>query len=337
MKKKKTHPAVKVLSLFIPLLLILLFLILRNIAGFRTGSDTKYGAVCMTIFQGKIFYQWCVFNPDGSVRDSDITMWKPYIWEKDDHVKLLLTTTDPEMLGLNEKKDYFNRYYRCYDFPPDGGDMEEGFPDIPEISNNLKLDFHAVSKMKTNSPYVEVYDCSFHHVPWYYYIAFDVDHEEAQNEFSDTLPEVQEQPNGKLHIIYTSHYDHTERLSIFDPQGEDFSYDYILYENRTVFLEDHVGDFYFTPDAYHHAHTDHFINTEPCEILTSLEDVYFRARNEISIPYSLVTFCRQGILYPSYWKVTFSQMDHPEKESQTVYLTGEGITVLLLDGKPSET
>ena len=176
----------------------------------------------------------------------------------------------------------------------------------------------------------------------YGWAVYDAWGEELWSSFSITKPEVI-QSGEEISLIYTARDEIQESVYLFWPREGKRSYDYHLYENGTVYVEQLMKDFnfYFIDYDNQIADRNNFVNTEPCGELHPLDEVYLRAKKEINIPYSLVTFRADYILNSEeesvdfrYWEVTFSQMDNPEGKTQIVYLTGDGKTVLILDGTP---
>ena len=78
---------------------------------------------------------------------------------------------------------------------------------------------------------------------------------------------------------------------------------------------------------------NHFVNTDTVEELISLDDVYARAKREVNIDYSLVTFYHDNVF--SEWEVKFSDRENSEKW-QMICMTDEGKTELILNGETVE-
>jgi hypothetical protein len=65
-------------------------------------------------------------------------------------------------------------------------------------------------------------------------------------------------------------------------------------------------------------------------------DAYLRAKNEVSIPYDLVTFrfdfrITNGYAQVDRWEVTFSTKDDPTAQNAIVYMDGDGVTELVVE------
>ena len=337
--RRKTHPVVKVLSLLIPILLIALFAVLRDIAGFRVGSDTDFGVVCKLNYQGQKGYHWYILNEDGTVKDDDITTAKPYIWQDGNRISLALQDHD----GKDFEADMFFQNAEFLNYYLDNDDVDTIPQEVPTISKKLKLKSQKIEKIKSGSEYVKLYQLTVPEIEdsLYSWAVCDAWGEELWDEFSTTLPEVIPQDDGSIQLFYTERDENQESVRIFYPQESDFSHDYHTDENRTIFIEQAFDGFNFYMINYEEtlAKTENFINNSPADEIRFIDDAYFRAKNEVTIPYSCVTF-RSDFAVGSdevvfrFWEVTFSQMDNPDGETQTVYLDGNGKTVLILDGKP---
>ena len=335
--RRKTHPVVKVLSLLIPILLIALFVVLRDIAGFRVGSDTDFGAVYKMNYQGQTCYHWYIFNEDGTVRDDDFTTAEPYIWQDGNRVSLILQ----EHEGLDYRTLYFQNA-EFLNYYLDNEEFDTVPQEVPEISRKLKLKSQKIEKITSGSEYVKLYRLTVPEVQedLYLWAVNDAWDEEIWSDISKTKPEVISE-NDEIRLFYTERDENQESLRIFNPQESWCSHDYHTEENRTVFIEQAFEDFNFYQISYENqlAHTEHFVNQTACEKICSIDDAYFRAKNEVKIPYSKVRFRSDFVIGSDevvfrFWEVTFSQMDNPDGEMQTVYLDGDGKTVLILDGKP---
>ena len=105
MLKRKTTPAVKVLSLIIPVLLLGVIVLCRDIAGYRAGSDTEFGAVYRIMFQGGTMWKWYVFNRNGTIREQALTKETPYIFQNDDRITVILQK-EGGIYGETEYRNY---------------------------------------------------------------------------------------------------------------------------------------------------------------------------------------------------------------------------------------
>ncbi len=334
---RKTHPVVKVLSLLIPILLIALFSVVKDIAGFRVGSDTDFGAVYKLKYQGQTLYHWYIFNEDGTVRDDDFTTAEPYIWQDGNRVSLILQ----EHEGLDYKTLYFQNA-EFLNYYLDNEEFDTVPQEVPEISRKLKLKSQKIEKITSGSEYVKLYRLTVPEVQedLYLWAVNDAWDEEIWSDISKTKPEVISE-NDEIRLFYTERDENQESLRIFNPQESWCSHDYHTEENRTVFIEQAFEGFNFYQISYDNlsADTEHFVNQTACDKIRSIDDAYFRAKNEVKIPYSEATFRSDFVIGEDdvnfrFWEVTFSQMDNPDGETQTVYLDGDGKTVLILDGKP---
>lgn len=338
---RNTHPAVKVLSLLIPILIIALILVLRDIAGFRIGSDTDFGVVCKLNFQGQKGYHWYILNKDGTVKDDDFTTAEPYIWQDGNRISLALQEHDGEKFP----SDMFFRNAEFLNYYLDNEEIDTVPQEVPAISKKLEVRSEKIEAVESGSEYVKINRFVVPEIQnsLYSWAVCDAWGEELGNEFSTTLPEVIPQDNGSIQLFYTERDENEESVQIFNPQESDFSHSYHTEKNRTVFIEQAFEYFNFYMINYDEsiARRENFVNNDFIEEICSIEDAYVRAKNEVTIPYSLVTFRCDFIINDEYqkvdfwfWEVTFSQMDNPDGEAQTVYLDSLGKTILILDGKP---
>ncbi|GEM_PF-3555017 len=335
---RKTHPAVKVLSLLIPILLIALFAVLKDMAGFRIGSDTDFGVVCKLNYQGQKGWHWYILNEDGTVKDDDITTAEPYIWQDGNRISLILQ----EHEGMDYKTLYFqNAEFRNYYLNNDEIDFTPA--EVPTISKKLKIKSEKIETVKSGSEYVRINRFVVPDIQnsLYSWAVCDAWGEELWDEFSTTLPEVIPQDDGSIQLFYTERGENQESVRIFNPQESDFSHDYRTEKNRTVFIEQAFEYFNFYMIEYDEklARRENFVNHDFAEEIRSIDAAYLQAKNEVTIPYSLVTFRCDFIINAEsvdfwFWEVTFSQMGNPDGEAQTVYLDALGETMLILDGKP---
>ena len=348
MKKRKTHPVVRVLSLLIPISLIFLFLLLRDIAGFRIGSDTDYGAVCVTRYQGETLYSWYVFREDGTVREWDITEAEPYIWQEGNRISVMLQEHDGNGKDWDSDMFFQNAYYVNYYLDTD--EITRGAFEPPSISSRLKRKSFRAVPIESGSEYVTVYQLSNEPIPLYYWKVWDSDDEELWYDYSMTPPVVSEQSavqwDGEISVTYTTHDSTSESLRLFCPETYDISCEYhverIPQDNRRILIAQATQSFNFQYLEYDSeiARTENFVNTEESpefrQESVPLDTVMHRAEQEVSIPYTLVLFrydfsIRGDNVISNYWEATFS---NAKGQLQTVYLDGTGKTVLLLDGRP---
>ena len=150
------------------------------------------------------------------------------------------------------------------------------------------------------------------------------------SEESETAPEVQEDDEN-FTIFYTQ-----EGMPLcmeFDPVNSESSYNYALFEDGTVYVEQLID--WLQPEDYDDTdkimQESGFINTEPAEEITGCNAAYLRAKNEVTIPYDLVTFKGQvgsGNIYR--WMVTFSMKNNSDAPAQSVFMGEDGVTFLIL-------
>jgi len=336
---RKTHPVVKVLSLLIPILIIALILVLRDIAGFRIGSDTDFGAVCKLNYQGQSLYHWYIFNEDGTVKDDDITTAEPYIWQDGNRISLALQERD----GKDFKSDMFfqNAEFQYYYLDDDEIDLTP--VEVPAISKKLEVRSEKIEAVESGSEYVRINRFVVPEIQnsLYSWAVCDAWGEELWDDFS-TIPPVVIADGDEIELFYQERDENQESVMIFHPQDGHFSHSCHTEENRTVYVEQAMEIFDFPSMEYDEkfAETENFVNTDTCQKICSVDDAYLRAKNEVTIPYDLVTF-RTDFAIPNhevefrYWEVTFSSLKKfPNSKIQTVYLTGDGKTVLILNGKP---
>ena len=81
--------------------------------------------------------------------------------------------------------------------------------------------------------------------------------------------------------------------------------------------------------------TTGFVNTKPVD-LEDCNSAYMHAKNEITIPYDLVTFrfdfrLQNNIAEIIGWEVTFSTKDDPTAPKEIVYMNGDGVTELVVE------
>ena len=333
-EKKGIHPIVLVFSILIPLaVLFWWFALYGNDMLTDCGSDTEYGAVYRTKYQGHTVYQWYIFEKDNSVKDYGISAEKPYIYQDGDGICLML---QGDYHGNDTPVEVVN-----YSFGKEETEfLSHNLYDRPEHSNALKVGNNRPKTIETGVPYVEVVDYSLYDVPLFLWTVYDTDGEIIWDGEAKYFPQFVMHDN-----IVTLRYqeDGLNLYQEFYPEESDFSHSYSLYENDSIYVE-HLMDWLPTPwiPPYDNsiAQNDGFVNVDSTEIV-GVDEAFQRAKSEVSIPYSLVTFrvitdiSNEDCPVPL-WEVTFSQRDDPNGAVQTVYMDGNGITLLILNGKPKK-
>lgn len=325
---------------FLFLLLLLTVLLWYLYFCGSVGSSTKYGAVYKTKFQGETLYQWYVFGTDGSVVDYGMTTDKPHISEDNGRVDLVLKSEDGAFMDVT---NYFL----------DSGMVDHSIYGHSEqfSEGRLKLGRNKGIPMKSGSSYAEVMDFTLHDIPFYCWCVRDTDGEYLWDGTSTVPPEIREvsaPPEASLclTIVYVYYTENgTDLCQVFYPRESDFSHVYSMYEDRTVLVEHltELFDWYRLTYDESLAKTDGFVNVYRDKEITTVDDAYLRAKEEVTIPYSIVTFrfdinTEFEILW---WEVTFSQKregsffpDDTDGQVQTVYMDKYGVTQLILNGEP---
>lgn len=331
MLKRKTTPAVKVLSLIIPVLLLGVIVLCRDIAGYRAGSDTEFGAVYRIMFQGGTMWKWYVFNRNGTIREQALTKETPYIFQNGDRITVILQ---------KEGGIYGETEYRNYSLEnPDAEVTEVHYSDVPEISEKLNIYYCWAKKLNTGNEYVKFYQFSNKKMPakLYGWNAFDKQGKFIWGAFSETEPEILVHSEQEYGIIFQLEGEQKETAMFVNPETGDTSHFYHLEENGTVFTEQVVHQMQGLTEQVIHQNINsqekHFVNTDTVEELISLDDVYARAKREVNIDYSFVTFYHDNVF--SEWEVKFSDRENSEKW-QIICMTDEGKTELILNGKTVE-
>ncbi len=298
------------------------------------GSSTEHGAVYQTKFLGRTCYQWYIFGTDGSVIDYGFTTNKPHISEDNGRVDLVLyEEIDDSFVNIT---NYFL----------DTGTVDHAIYEHSEqfSEGRLKLGRNKGVPVESGSSYAEVVDFTLHDMPFYCWCVRNTDDEILWGGTSTVLPEITEvpaPPEASLCLEIVSVYyteDGTDSCQVFYPRESDFSHAYSVYEDRTVYAEHLTDTFLWNTLAYDEslARTDDFVNVYRDKEIITIDDAYLRAKNEVTIPYSLVTFRidTNADFEIICWEVTFSQKDNAEGQIQTVYMDKYGVTQLILDGRP---
>ena len=327
---KNNSSAVKVLLMILIVIIfpigIYLFWNFGNVMQ-KVGSVTDYATVYSYRIAGKTLYRYEIRNDEGVIDRSDISVAVPYIWQEGDQVRLHV-------------KEDGEVYIFDYDLPT--GTFTRSTADYVFLDPFSKIQKVKTVKLDTNCKNALVYDISAQGEPsWLWYATESGDKtglnlfaskSEDENcwgwsEESTTAPRVETYDDG-FTIFYTQ--DGLSLCKEFDTKNRSSSYEYALFEDGRVYVEQAIDT--MQPEDYPDdtAKTSDFVNTEPIEI-ADCNAAYLRAKAEVTIPYDLVTF-RANVdlraMKMSYWAVTFSQKNDPTNGTyQTVHMDGEGRTI----------
>ena len=281
----------------------------------RVGSVTPNAKVYAFPLGNMTGYRYVLYRDDEIVYRSIVEDVPPYIFEHDG------------IFVISQGDGYTNA--ETYDPKNDSWGSER----VTGFLNPFAKTQHLITKpvYAGESNCACAWDISAGDGGLWYWAVNDTQGELIWDGTSETPPEF-EGDDTFLTVYYTE--EGQEFCYEFAPESGWRSYDYALYENRTVYVEQ-LTDFFtlYYMEFPESARTTGFVNTEPTE-LTDCNSAYFRAKAEVSIPYDLVTFRFELHGYDiENWEVTFSQKDDPEGAAQTVYMTGDGVTICVLDGR----
>lgn len=342
-EKKHLLPAKKMLLLLLMIALVGAgYMVYDYLGASRSGSSSKLGEVYATSFCGRKFYVYYLEDRNGNVLMHGMSDDKPYIFEQGDTVSITFSER-----GLGTDKEYWTGTYDLNQNPAVLMDETAKRPVLDPLTYTRHSRFQETD---LGTPYVKAKDISLHgHALWHWAMV-DAEKETQWFEGSRTLPEVVQ--NGRmLTVYYTGYEDENYAANVdgqalcmdFDPLDGWYSHDYALYEDGTVRVEhamDGFSNFNVLYDEWQEK-KDGFVNTEPVDDPDNFygcDMLYERAKAEVTKPYSLVTFRvdlsigedPRILLY----EVTFWGDPEDDSSATTVYMTPDGVTTRVLDGRP---
>ena len=297
----------------------------------RVGSATEYATVYQVKYEGLTGYCYEVHNETKTIYRSMIES-QPYIFQdgRDVIVKLQYAdeyyfyNLDTEKERVVTRKEYEELFPIKWYYPFTTVEKTQITKLNPEMDDVLVLE--AVSK----------YDAH-----WYWFVT-NPDAGMNEDPFwfdgeSETLPVCTQEGDIRT-IFYTE--EGQSRCKEFNSKTGWDSYAYNLYDDNKVYVErlTDIMDYYAVMnDALNsgsNLKTTGFVNTQPVNII-DCNDAYMHAKNEVTIPYDLVTF-RFDFRLPNNiaeiigWEVTFSTKDDPTAPKEIVYMNGDGVTELVV-------
>ena len=341
-EKKQMSPAKKMLLLLIPILLVAVgYGVYDYLGGSRVGSSTKLGEVYTTRFCGFKCYVWYLEDRHGNVLTHGIGTDRPYIYEVGDTVSI--TFSEP---GLGFDNDWWTD---TYDLTQNPASVMEETAERPMLDLLTYTGHKKFQKVEVGSEDIPVIDISLHEHPLYHWGMVGKDGELEWFDGSPTVPELKGD-DSHIEVYYTGYDDPNyacgeqgmPSMRWFEPENGYFSDEFVLVEDGAVRLRMAADTFHAANIVYDEsrARYDGFVNTEPAahpEEL-GLVQLYELAKKEVTKPYSLVEF-RFQIGYgvnPEIYNNEVAFIDDPDDRStgQTVYMDAQGVTWMVLDGRP---
>ena len=322
MKHTKTSPVIFLLVIAALLLPVSGYLF-WNFSGILpvVGSVTDHATVRSYRVGSTTLYSYTIRNDSEILESSELSEYIPYLWEKDGHV--LLREMDGGEVYL-------------YDYDLTTGSMT-GCDSMPLFMNPFStLEKNRPVPIETGVSNVKFYEISDQGKTRWYWEAEDSDGKTAWDWCgeSETKPEASENET-RFTVFFTE-----EGMPLcreFDLESGVCSHDFSLYEDGRVYVEQAIGSMppYLYPDDS--VLSARYVNTEPTEI-EGCNDAYQIAKNEVTIPYDLVTFCGNVNIQECMidrWAVCFFFFFKPDAAVQTVYMDGHGVTLWVSEERPS--
>ena len=291
----------------------------------RAGSITGYGTVHQCEINGMKCYHYTIRNDEGIIFDSGLGSVQPYIF---------LDGRDVIVLGNGRTGGYSYDLDTGEEKPFTYDEYKEKYP-FKLLSPFTKVEKVEPVKIDTGTDDIIAYDMSAIRENYWIWSARTYkisDNEKSADEFrffntSASKPVFQVNDN-----VWTIYYTEggLHKCQEYDSESRKISYDYVLYEDDSVYVEQLTELFHIWQIASDEDHivTAGFVNTEPASI-KDCNDAYLIARREVDIPYNLVTFRIDVSSEIEFWEVTFSQKEDQDATAMAVYLNKQGITEMI--------
>ncbi|MBQ9696859.1 MAG: hypothetical protein IJV58_10615 [Oscillospiraceae bacterium] len=213
-EKRKTHPAVRILLLLIPIAVIALAGWLYTIAGVRVGSESEYGKVYRIRYQGHTGWQWYLFDRSGNLIASDIDQTMPYIYDDGQTVYVVFyNMPTPEKLWYDDCED-----------TAVGADLDTGelcwdvMQERPDFCGMTQWKSYRPKELESPSEFVTLLDLTQENIPYYYFMVKNTEHKILYDADSEALPEIAWQDDETL--IVTPVWDGEPHPMDFEPYVE---------------------------------------------------------------------------------------------------------------------
>lgn len=226
--KRKTHPAVMVLSLLIPIALIAALAFLYSIVGVRVGSESEYGRVYRVRLMGHTGWQWYLYDRSGNVVISDIDAELPYIYDDGQTVYAVFYDRPTLQEPWYDENEAF-----CVSVSLDTGETGYAVPENrldyhgnaipnnrPELCGHVQWTAYQPNKIPTSTEFVEIWDMTQEDVPCYFFLVTGSDGKELYSAESEAVPEVYWQDEETL--IVTPVWDGEPHPMDFEPYEDHF-------------------------------------------------------------------------------------------------------------------
>lgn len=296
----------------------------------RVGSVTEYATVFQVQYNGATGYCYEIHNETETIYRSPIDT-APYIRQsgRDVIVKLqgadeyYIYNLDTEKERVITMDEYEEKYPILWYYPFTYLEKRQFTELNPENDDVLVLE--------ASSSFDDY---------WYWFIKDHYGDSDEQLFWlgeSETLPECTRE--GDIRTVFFTEEGQT-RCKEFNSKTGWESHIYNLYDDNKVYVEQltDILNYYdgMYDDLYSNRNvkTTGFVNTKPVKI-GDCNEAYMHAKNEVSIPYDLVTFrfdfwIENNIAQVDRWEVTFSTKDDPTAPNAVVYMNGDGVTELVV-------
>ena len=318
MKKRSGVSFAFILVLMIVCLVIAAYLVWNVGLHHQGGSMTPYADVYSFQVENAPGWRYVLRNDNGILYRSGLCLEPVYIYEENGTLIVL------DAPGSESAE--------CYDLATGEAWTQQEFVwrnPFAKTKNIITKPIYA-----GNSRHAQAWDISAEDGGFWCWLVNDTQGEPIWDGTSETPPEF-EGDDTFLTVYYTE--EGQEYCYEFSPEEGWRSYDYALFEDRTVYVEQLTDLFtLYNVELPENVRTTGFTNTEPVE-LTDCNSAYLRAKAEVKIPYDLVTFRFEVHGYDiAYWEVTFSQKNDPDGAAQTIYMDNSGVTLYVLDGRGTD-